>query len=725
MLQPETSLKFVVRRREPELISPAAPTPRELKPLSDLDDQQGVRCQLLGIQLYRMDPKMGDKDPASVIRDALAKVLVFYYPFAGRLKEGPTKKLMVDCTGEGVLFIEAEADVTLKQFGKRLHPPFPCMEELLYDVPNSSGIVGSPLLLVTRLLCGGFIFAHRINHSMGDGVGIIQFLTALGEMAQGASKPSILPVWQRELLFAREPPHVSFPHHEYDVVEETNINNVRTEDLIQKSFFFGPNKVSALRRLVPENLKSCSTFEVIAACLWRCRTIALQIDPKEEMRFFFPFSIRTKLNPPLPIGYYGNSFILPCVISTAGDLSKKPLSHALELVIKAKSLVSEEYVRSTIDLLVIRGRPLVTIHHSFIVSNLTRMGFSDIDFGWGKAVYGGPATVGIDIVPGVFNFYISSTNDKGESGIVVPIYLPKAKVAIFVNELNNMLILFNKTFYVCYDLCGGFIFASRINHTMIDGVGVIQFMRPLGEMARGASTSSELPVWQRKLLSAREPPHVTFPHHEYDVVEEANVINIATEELIEKSLFFGPSEVSALRRLVPKNLKSCSTFEVIASCLWRCRTIALQLDPKEEMCFLFPFNVHAKFNPPLPTGYYGNTFILPCVISTAGDLSTKPLSHALELVMKAKSLVSEEYVRSTIDLLVIKGRHSVTLHHSYIVSNLTRLRYSEIDLWGGGGGGGGSSLWRSCYSWIRYHPWSLQLLCSTYILQTTKVNQEL
>ncbi|KAJ0503246.1 putative 13-hydroxylupanine O-tigloyltransferase [Helianthus annuus] len=91
---------------------------------------------------------MGYKNPASVIREALAKTLVFYYPFAGRLKEGPGKKLTVDCSAQGVLFIEAEADVTLKQFGVTLQPPFPCSEELLYDVPGSNGIVDSPLLLM-------------------------------------------------------------------------------------------------------------------------------------------------------------------------------------------------------------------------------------------------------------------------------------------------------------------------------------------------------------------------------------------------------------------------------------------------------------------------------------------------------------------------------------------------------------------------------------------------
>ena len=67
---------------------------------------------------------------------------------AGRLVEGPNKKLMVDCNGEGVLFIEAEADITLEELGDTIRPPCPYWEELLYDVPGSRGIVGCPLILI-------------------------------------------------------------------------------------------------------------------------------------------------------------------------------------------------------------------------------------------------------------------------------------------------------------------------------------------------------------------------------------------------------------------------------------------------------------------------------------------------------------------------------------------------------------------------------------------------
>ena len=129
-----SSLSFTVHRRQPELVAPSKVTPREVKLLSDIDDQGCVRCQTPLIQFYARNPSMRGKDVVGIIRKALADTLVFYYPFAGRLREGPNRKLMVDCTGDGVIFIEADADVTLDEFGD-LHPPFPCFQELLYDVP--------------------------------------------------------------------------------------------------------------------------------------------------------------------------------------------------------------------------------------------------------------------------------------------------------------------------------------------------------------------------------------------------------------------------------------------------------------------------------------------------------------------------------------------------------------------------------------------------------------
>jgi len=148
MASSSSPLSFTVQRCQPQLVPPSIPTPNEVKLLSDIDDQETLRFHIPAIQIYRKQASMAEKDPVEVIRQALSQTLVFYYSLADRLREGPNRKLMVDCTGEGVMFIEADADVTLDEFGDSLHPPFPCFDELLYDVPGTQQITNTPLLLV-------------------------------------------------------------------------------------------------------------------------------------------------------------------------------------------------------------------------------------------------------------------------------------------------------------------------------------------------------------------------------------------------------------------------------------------------------------------------------------------------------------------------------------------------------------------------------------------------
>lgn len=136
---------FEVNRRTAELLRPAKPTPYELRPLSDIDDQDGLRFQMPLVFIYRNSPSMEGKDPARIIRGAVAKALVFYYPFAGRLREYATRKLAVECTGEGVVFVEADAGATLQQLGTLL-PPISNFHELLFNVPGSAGVVNCPLM---------------------------------------------------------------------------------------------------------------------------------------------------------------------------------------------------------------------------------------------------------------------------------------------------------------------------------------------------------------------------------------------------------------------------------------------------------------------------------------------------------------------------------------------------------------------------------------------------
>ncbi|CAK8544732.1 unnamed protein product [Lathyrus sativus] len=436
-------LLFTVRRFQPELVLPAAPTPREVKLLSDIDDQQGLRFNIPVIFIYSHEPSMAEKDPIEVLRNALSQTLVYYYPLAGRIKEGAGRKLMVDCTGEGVMFVGAEADVTLDQFGDSLHPPFPCFQELLYDVPGSELVIDHPIRLiqVTRLNCGGFVVAMNWNHTNGDAASLKLFMNAWAEMARGARRPSIQPVWDRELLMARDPPCITCNHREYE--QTLPPNTIKEEDstnIIHRSFFFKPSDIARLRLLVPFHLSQCTAFDLITACFWYCRTKALQLEPEEEVRMMVIVNARSRFSAKHSsfVGYYGNCFAFPAALTTAGKLCGNSLGYAVELIRKLKDQVTEEYIQSVADFMVINERCSFTTVNSCIISDLTRAKFREVNFGWGEGVYSGVAKGGAGPFPGV-TFIAPNKNAKGEECFMLPICLSSKVMKRFAKELDEIL----------------------------------------------------------------------------------------------------------------------------------------------------------------------------------------------------------------------------------------------------------------------------------------------
>ena len=71
---------------------------------------------------------------------------------------------------------------------------------------------------------------------------------------------------------------------------------------------------------------------------------------------------------------------------------------------------------------------------SYLVSDVTRARFGEVDFGWGM-----PAKGGVGAIPGVASFYIPFKNGLGEDGIVIPICLPASAMERFVKELDGLL----------------------------------------------------------------------------------------------------------------------------------------------------------------------------------------------------------------------------------------------------------------------------------------------
>ncbi|KAH6771306.1 hypothetical protein C2S52_016109 [Perilla frutescens var. hirtella] len=198
-------------------------------------------------------------------------------------------------------------------------------------------------------------------------------------------------------------------------------------------FFFGADEFTALRSRLPLHLGGCSTFELLTACLWRCRTISISLQPNEEVKIVWAHNFREQFNLLLPVGYYGNTITFPIAISTTEELSRNPLHYALELVRESKIKVMEELKKSSVDQLVIRSKQTLFVEGIYLVSDLTRASFEEVDFGWGKPVYGGP------MEDTIFGSHYIPFKKNGEIGKIIPVCLPANAMEMFVKELEEML----------------------------------------------------------------------------------------------------------------------------------------------------------------------------------------------------------------------------------------------------------------------------------------------
>jgi omega-hydroxypalmitate O-feruloyl transferase len=137
--------KLTVKRGEPELVAPAEATPTgEKYYLSNLDQNIAVIVQT--VYCYKPPAASGgdNGDAVAVLRDALAKVLVHYHPLAGRLTISAEMKLAVELTGEGAVFVAADAGYDLADVGDLTKPDPAALGHLVYSIPGAKNILEMP-----------------------------------------------------------------------------------------------------------------------------------------------------------------------------------------------------------------------------------------------------------------------------------------------------------------------------------------------------------------------------------------------------------------------------------------------------------------------------------------------------------------------------------------------------------------------------------------------------
>lgn len=150
------AFELIVKQGEPTLVSPAEETDKGLYYLSNLD--QNIAVPVRTIYCFKSEEK-GNENAVEVIKEALSKVLVHYYPLAGRLTISQEGKLIVNCSGEGAVYVEAEANCSIEDIGDITKPDPVTLGKLVYDIPGAKNILEMPPL-IAQVLCFFCLFGE-------------------------------------------------------------------------------------------------------------------------------------------------------------------------------------------------------------------------------------------------------------------------------------------------------------------------------------------------------------------------------------------------------------------------------------------------------------------------------------------------------------------------------------------------------------------------------------
>ncbi|KAH0462345.1 hypothetical protein IEQ34_009920 [Dendrobium chrysotoxum] len=353
---------FSVTRKSSGFVTPAEPTPTETLSLSAIDRVHGLRNPVQSIHVFKSGEQL---KAAKTIKEAVSKALVHYYPFGGRfVNDEVDGEVKVACRGEGAWFVEAVAECRLEDV-RFLEPPLM--------------ISKAELLPVTEFACGGFAVGLITVHTIADGLGAAQFLNAIGEMARGLPEPTITPIWARDLI--PNPPKLRRPGP--PPVLPTSKLQYTTIDIPHDS----------IQQLKADFFHStghyCSSFDAVIAKTWQARTRAVgSFEPDEPVHLCFFASTRHLLANVLPQagGFYGNCFYPVTVTSTAGRVAEANLADVVRIIRNGKSGLLNEFEKWTVGGLKEDPYTLNNGYNYLFVSDWTKLGFSEVDYGWGTPV---------------------------------------------------------------------------------------------------------------------------------------------------------------------------------------------------------------------------------------------------------------------------------------------------------------------------------------------------
>ncbi|KAL5710595.1 shikimate O-hydroxycinnamoyltransferase [Ranunculus cassubicifolius] len=432
-------------------VKPSEPTPDVKLFLSECDQIKPYTHAPV-IYIYPSDQVTSSpvSNPVETLKTSLSRLLVSYYPLAGRLNWIEGGRFELHCNAVGVEIVEAETDSVIEDLGD--FRPSLETKKLVPPVDYTKDISEIPLILVqlTKFKCGGICVGTAFSHIVVDGKGALGFISSWANFARGGNELSVKPFHDRTVFYRGDPlAKPRFDHTELkaspsllgqeDPTEERMKESTVTMMKLSKTQAETLKKKANEGRSKDDTTREFSRFEAMAGHIWRCVSKARKLRTEQLTSLRIGADFRSRIRPPLPDGYYGNAVMVTSPVAEVGELLSG-LGAACRKISECLGRLNDDYVKSATDFLVSQ-KDLTPFRTGFHRSDVTTGPFLgnpnlaitswfglpiyDADFGWGEPIFMGPAALGFEGK----SFIIPGRHEQGS--FIIPIRLQVAYIADF------------------------------------------------------------------------------------------------------------------------------------------------------------------------------------------------------------------------------------------------------------------------------------------------------
>lgn len=319
----------------------------------------------------------------------------------------------------------------------------------------------SPLFALQVTLFPGFgiSIGFTYHHTLGDARSIVQFINSWSSIHtsrfQGdncdtrelLAANDLLPFYDRSVV--KDPSglaiHFRNQMQHYLQQEDDHIHHQDLDNEVRATYILQKEDIQSLRNSIVAKRPHLATahlssFTIACSCIWACLVksagqIGEEVDDTEPEYFDIPVDVRPRMDPPVPMTYFGNCVAFALTESTHGEMKG---DDGFLVGVESISEVISKKVNTKGELLRDAGEWLskyMTLMKKrfFSVTGSPNFDYYDADFGWGK-----PRKCETLATDGGEDMSISRAAES-EGGLEIELSLPKKKMDAFAAIFSSLL----------------------------------------------------------------------------------------------------------------------------------------------------------------------------------------------------------------------------------------------------------------------------------------------